>query len=112
MDSIGKLIFVVMVAGVAALLIYRFAMWARVKAKGIEADAEVTGVREKESTDSDGSPTISAFYQVRYRTQTGEFVEAELKFITQNRQKLAAGDRIKVKYLPERPDYPVMTEKL
>lgn len=97
---------------VAAMIIggvvYSLIHMNKVKRDGIEADAFVARIDVEESTDSDGMSSTTEKYIVRYTTQDGKLVEARL---ANPRKGLVMGDRIKVKYLAEKPKYAVMVDE-
>ena len=85
-----------------------------IKQSGIETDAVVTRVREDVSTDDDGSVSYSYTFFVTYRTLEGQTVEAQLASgksfdirIGKNvwDRDLHEGSRVRIKYLPEKPNY-------
>lgn len=91
---------------VIGLLAYTFISNNKIKKNGIEAEAEVVriDVRVTEKQNADGSieTDTDKTYIVRYKTQTGDEVEARLNnpgLIGPNE-----GDIIKIKYLPEKPN--------
>ena len=92
---------IAMIAG--GLLVGLFNI-ARVKRNGIEAEAYVTRLEERESTDSDGGTSVYYDVYVLYTTKEGRRVEAAL---SNPKNSLRAGDRVTVKYLPEKEDMPV-----
>lgn len=80
---------------------------------GIETFAVVTRVKKNESVDSDGFVSVSTLFYVTYQTQDGQTVEAQLasgKSID-NRigrawdDDLHEGSRVRIKYLPAKPNY-------
>ena len=86
-----------------------------IKARGIEADAVVSSIKEDVSTDADGSISGTIYtYYVTYETQTGERVTAKLgsgKGIDNQiggvrwAADLQEGSPVRIKYLPEKPKY-------
>ena len=88
-------------------IVYSMMQTNKVKRDGIEADAFVTRVDVEESTDSDGTTSTTEKYFVRYTGQDGKVVEARLM---NPGKALVMGDRIKVKYLPEKPKYVVKAD--
>ena len=101
------LIFAVFVAVIIGGVVYSIIHMNKVKKEGIEADAFVSRIDVEESTDSDGMTSTTEKYIVRYTGQDGKQIEARL---ANPRKGLVMGDRIKVKYLPEKPKYAVMVE--
>ena len=94
--------------------VWAYAVYVRLKmrAKGIETNAVVTSIETGESTDEDGFSRTDFYYHVRYQNQSGETVDGVLQFFVSGRKKLQVGDRVKIKYLPNRQEQPIMTEKL
>ena len=99
----------VIITILAGGFLYAFFWIWRVKKNGIEADAVVTERVEHESTDADGITSISYTFRVRYQTQEGWPVEATL---ANPKSKLQVGNRVKIRYLPNRTDYPVLIQIL
>ena len=97
-------IFIVVFAGGIAFAFYRNHI---IKSQGIEADAFITRVEERDSTDSDGSTSTTYNYYVRYTDQGGVQREALLTN-TYTQRNLVPGDRLKIKYLPGKEKYAVM----
>ena len=102
------LIFAVFVAVIIGGVVYSIIHMNKVKKEGIEADAFVSRIDVEESTDSDGMTSTTEKYFVRYTGQDGKQIEARL---ANPRKGLVMGDRIKVKYLPEKPKYAVMVDE-
>lgn len=101
------LIFAVFVAVIIGGVVYSLIHMNKVKREGIEADAFVSRIDVDESTDSDGMTSTTEKYFVRYMGQDGKMVEARL---ANPKKGLLMGDRIKVKYLAEKPKYAVMVD--
>lgn len=76
----------------------------RVKRNGIEAEAYVTRLEEHESTDSDGDTSVYYDVYVLFTTREGRQVEAAL---INPKNRLNAGDRVTVRYLPGKEEQPV-----
>ncbi len=77
----------------------------RIRKNGIEAEAFISRIEEYESTDSEGFRDTNYRYYVTYTTQDGKTVEARLGKIMQVIYQ--EGEKINIKYLPEKPDYVV-----
>lgn len=88
-------------------VVYSIIHMNKVRKEGIEADAFVSRIDVEESTDSDGMTSTTEKYYVRYTGQDGKLVEARL---ANPKKGLVMGDRIKVKYLAEKPKYAVMVD--
>ncbi len=101
------LLFGLIVALIVVFVIYGFIQMNKVKREGIAADAFVSRINVDESTDSDGMTTTTKKYYIRYTAQEGKMVEARL---ANPRKGLVIGDRIKVKYLPDKPGYALMVD--
>ncbi len=102
------LIFAVFAAVIIGGVVYSLIHMNKVKKEGIEADAFVARIDVEESTDSDGMTSTTEKYYVRYTGQDGKQIEARL---ANPRKGLLMGDRIKVKYLAEKPKYAVMVDE-
>lgn len=86
---------------------------------GIEANAVVSRVKENVSSDPGGGVSVSYTYYVTYRGMNGQAVEAQLasgkSFDVKIGKKawdydLHEGTQVRVKYLPERPNYAIRVE--
>ena len=84
---------------------------------GIETDAVVTRIEESRSVDDDGCVSVSYSLYAAFRTQEGQTVEARLgsgkavdtKINHKGWEKgLYEGCKVRVMYLPERPDYAIL----
>ncbi|MBO4854292.1 MAG: DUF3592 domain-containing protein [Oscillospiraceae bacterium] len=104
----------VIVLAIAVGIIYTAKRNNEIKQNGIETDATVTRVKEHESSDEYGHTTgISYTYYVTYRMLNGETVEAKLasgKSYDSHiggswDQDLHEGSNVRIKYLPEKPNY-------
>ena len=88
--------------------IYNYKRSKAINERGIEVDAVVSRIKENEGQDSDGNRTTDYEYFVKYKTESGETVEAKLgnppRFIME-------GSQLRVKYLPEKPKYVLMVKK-
>ena len=69
---------------------------------GIETDAVVSRIQEHETRNDDGSRETNYTYYVQYQTEDGQVVEAKLGKAP---LRTAVGDRLRIKYLPEKPKY-------
>lgn len=67
----------------------------------------VSRIKEVESRDSDGTINTSCEYYVRYRTESGETVEAKLGNAP---HRVREGDTLRVKYLPEKPKFALVVK--
>lgn len=73
-----------------------------IQQNGIEADAVVSRVEEKEDTDGEGNRNVAYEYYVEYQTQDGKSVEAKLGNAPEH---AVVGSWLRIKYLPEKPKY-------
>lgn len=89
--------------------IYAFIVSKKVKSEGIETTAVVSRVVETETTDLDHLTKTSYTHYIRYTNQAGEQVEAVL---SNPSDELSVGTRIRIKYLPDRQEYPVMIDHI
>jgi len=102
-------IFIILLAAFAAGGIWAFVVSKKVKKEGIETDAVVSRVELREWGDLEAHNSITEEYYITYRNQDGQDVEAMLT--NPGNHTFKEGDTIKVKYLPDRQDYPVMVAK-
>jgi len=96
--DIFSLVIIAVVAG--SFLYAGYNIW-RTKKNGIETDAFVTRIEERETHDSDGVTYYDDYY-VRYQDQEGRTTEATIS--NPKRKGLAPGARIRIRYLPEKPN--------
>ena len=116
-----KIIFVAaLLIVMVAAAIYTAKRNNEIKTAGIETDAVVSRIKEDVSTDTDnGGTTVSYTYYVTYRTMAGETVEAQLASGKSFDLKIGRhswdadlyqGSKVRIKYLPDKPDYVIMAE--
>ena len=89
----------IIIAFVLASFLWTFFKIFRVRMMGIEADAVVTRMEKHETIDSDGLPNEYFDAYVRFQAQDGRTVNA----------CLANSDLVKIRYIPGKEDYPVLT---
>ncbi|MBQ8954371.1 MAG: DUF3592 domain-containing protein [Clostridia bacterium] len=98
----------VVVVAVVIGFVFNYKRSKAINENGIEADAVVSRVKEIEKDNDDGSQEYEYEYFVKYKTQSGETVEAKLgnppRFLTEGKQ-------LRVKYLPEKPKYVLMVKQ-
>ena len=105
----------VIVAAMIAGIVFTARRNGAIKRNGIETDAVVSRVKKTETTDADTlNTTVHYTCYVTYRTQDGQTVEAKLasgKSFDSRIGKagwdgdLHEGVSLRVKYLPEKPNY-------
>lgn len=92
---------IIIIAVVAGSFLYAgYSIW-RIKKNGIETDAFVSRIEERESSDADGV-TFYEDYYVRYQDREGRTQEAIIS--NPKRKGLVLGARIRIRYLPEKPN--------
>ncbi len=96
----------IIISFVLASFIWTYFKIFRVRMMGIEADAEVTRMEEHETIDSDGLHSEYYDAYVRFQAQDGRTVNACL---ANSICSLNVGDWVKIRYIPGKEDYPVMT---
>ena len=94
---------------VAVGAVWAFVFMQKVRRDGLDAEAVVARIEVSESLDSDGTRSVTKRCIVRYTNQNGTLVEAAL---ANPKKGLAEGGRVRIKYLPGRENYPVLTEIL
>lgn len=103
--SVIIIVFVVLVGGYTAYI------QIKTKRNGIETEAVVTNVKESwERTDD--SDSLCYTYYVEYRNYEGKTVTAALGGMSNTKKDLCVGDRIRIKYLKDKQDYPLLAKKL
>lgn len=101
--GIGVLIVVVVIG-----FVFNYRRSKAINENGIEADAVVSRVKEIEKENDDGGHEYEYEYFVKYKTQSGETVEAKLG---NPPRFLMEGKQLRVKYLPEKPKYVLMVKQ-
>lgn len=81
----------------------------RVRMSGIEAEATVTWIEEKEQPDPDGGYNRYYDIHVTYMTKDGEYIEGTLANAI---QPFEEGERIRIKYIPSRKENPVFIGRM
>ena len=102
---------VVIVALVVLVGGYALFIQLKTKKKGIEAEAVITAVREDWERLGE-SDSLRYTYTVEYENFAGQKVTAALGGLSDGKKDLREGDRILVRYLKEKQDYPIMVKKL
>lgn len=100
----NTLIIVLIVAVAVCMIAFTIVRNNKIRANGIEADAEISRIDTDTETDSDGHVTTTETYYVRYQNAEGAIVEAKLG---NPPARCRVGSTLKVKYLPEKPKYVV-----
>ena len=82
----------------------------KTKKKGIETVAVVTNIEE--SWESVGeADSLCYTYTVEYKNYEGKMITAALGGMSDTNKKLSTGDRIMIKYLEDKQDYPILVKK-
>ena len=103
-----SIIIIIIVAIVGSYAIY---IQIKTKRIGIETDATVTDVKKEwERTGDDDF--LSYYYTIEYVNYEGKKVSAVLGGLTNSSKNLDVGDHIRVKYLKNKQDYPIMIKKI
>ena len=76
-----------------------------IRRKGIETEGVISRIEEQSAVDSNGSLDVTYTYFVVFRTQNGQEVEADLNHAPGCTR---VGDRVRIKYLPEKPKHAVL----
>jgi len=98
---------IIIIAVVVGGFLYSFYRNHQIKSQGIEADGFITRVEENETSDADGTSSITYDYYVRYTDQGGARREALLTN-TDTKRQLVPGDRVKNKDLPGKENCAVL----
>ena len=96
---------------VVVVLVGGYAAYIQIKTKryGIETDAVVTNVRESWDND-DESGSLCYTYTIEYQNYEGITITAALGGMSDKIRNLAVGDRIRIKYLKNKQDYPILVK--
>ena len=107
-------VFIIVLAAFAAGGIWAFAVTKKVKKEGFETDAVVSRVEQRVwngSTGADAGPdNVTEDYYITYTNQEGQTVETLLS--NPGDHVFREGDRIRIRYLPDRQNYPVLVKIL
>ena len=97
----------------AVVLVGGYALYIQIKTKrnGIETEAVVTNVTETWDR-TDDFDTLSYDYTIEYTNYEGKTVTAALGGLSATNKHLDIGDRIVIKYLKEKQEYPIMVKRL
>jgi len=95
------------IAVVVGYAIFTIVRSAKIRRGGITADAVVSRIEESGSVDSEGGYDVNYTYYVTYTSTDGQTVEAVLDHVY---TRTEVGDRIRIKYLPEKPNYAVVVK--
>ena len=106
-----EIIFIMLLAAFAIGGIWAFVVSKKVKEDGIETDAVVSRIELQEwngwSGDVWAEDSMKVYY-INYTNQNGQIVEAMLS--NPGKHSFKEEDKIKIKYLPDRQEYPVMVK--
>lgn len=98
----------IVVIAVIVAFVFNYRRSKAINEKGVEADAVVSRIKENEGEDSDGNRTVEYIYYVKYNNEAGESVEAK---IGNPPRFLMEGTQLRVKYLPEKPNYVLIVKE-
>ena len=93
----------------AAFAIFTVKRNGEIKKNGVETDAVVSRIKESETTDDNGNVETNYTYYVTYRTEDGQEIEAKLGKLDRF-DRFHKGDRVRIKYIPEKPKYVIRAE--
>ena len=99
---------ITIIAILAGGFLYVFYYQWKVRRQGLEATAVVTWIEEKETSDEDG---VSYYYDIHvaYTTRDNRDIEG---LISNPNHPFEEGERLLIKYLPGKEEYPVYISKL
>ena len=108
-----EIVFIILLAAFAAGGIWAFIVSKKVKEEGFETEAVISRVELHEwsgGPDAWDHGSGTEEYYITYANQEGKTVEAMLS--NPGDHTFKAGDRIIIRYLPNRQDYPVLVKIL
>ncbi len=109
-----KCLFITVLALFAIGGIWAFIVTKKVKKEGYQTEASVSRIELHEWSGGTGDTwagsEVTEEYYVTYRNRKGQIVEALLSNPGDHTFKV--GDRMVIKYLPDREEYPVLVEIL
>lgn len=107
-----EVVFIVILAAFAIGGIWAFVFSKKVKKEGIETDAVISRVERREWSGGTGDlwagDSFTYDYYIVYTNQVGQTVEALLS--NPGDHTFEIGDRMKIRYIPDRQEYPVLLE--
>lgn len=105
LQYIPYVFYALLAVGAVLILLRR----SRIKRLGTETDAVVSRIERVESRNDDGSTHATVYYYVSYLNDELRNVEAVLMTPPKG---LEVGTRLRVRYLPDKPKFAVVTEVL
>ena len=94
--------------------IWAFVVSKKVKKEGIETDAVISRVELHEWSGGTGETwagnSVTEEYYITFTDQEGRAAESLLS--NPGKHTFKEGDKVRIKYLPDRPDYPVLVKIL
>ena len=102
----------IILAGFAIGGIWAYLVTKKTKAEGIETTAVVSRIEVHEwNSGADTGPAndVTLDHFITYVNEDGQTIEA---LLSNPQGSLEVGDKMKIRYLPDRQDYPVMIERL
>ena len=108
-----EIVFIILLAAFAAGGIWAFIVSKKVKEEGFETEAVISRVELHEwsgGPDAWDHSSVTEEYYITYANQEGKTVEAMLS--NPGDHTFKTGDRIRIRYLPDRQDYPVLVKIL
>ena len=106
-----EIIFTMLLAAFAIGGVWALVVSKKVKEDGIETDAVVSRIELQEWNGWSGgvwAENLTEVYYITYTNQKGQSVEAMLS--NPGKHTFKEGDRIRIKYLPDRQEYPVLLD--
>lgn len=95
----------IIVVAIIIAIVFIVKRYNNIKKNGVEADAVISRIKEDETRNDDGSVDYSYIYYVKFTAQDGQVVEARLGGAPRFTR---VGDRVRIKYLPEKPKYAIL----
>ena len=109
-----EILFIIILALFAVGGIWAFVVSKKVKKDGIETEAVVSRIELHEWSGGTGdvwaNDSVTEEYYITYTNQEGQTVEALLS--NPGDHSFKEGDKMRIKYLPDRQEYPVMVKLL
>ncbi|MBR4235556.1 MAG: hypothetical protein IKR85_05770 [Clostridia bacterium] len=109
-----EIVFIILLAAFAAGWIGAFIVSKKVKTEGIETEAVVSRIELHEWSGGTGETwagnSVTKEYYITFTNNQGQSVESLLS--NPGNHTFTEGDRLRIKYLPDRQEYPVLVEIL
>ena len=109
MEPLNYVLFAIVAIVIAVSFVITVRRNRAIRKNGIEVNATISKIEERDTVDSDGGVSTTYTYFVKFTTVDGNTAEAMLGEIFQKSYRV--GDELRVMYLPEKPNYAVPVKR-